>query len=309
MERAASDGRALSDEPPSSEPAFADAGANKGRRRIPWWKNGRCALLAVAEGRSTRTRRRASKRCPPFTDLGLREGGWHQRGMRQGVAGVVYGAGKTPRRWPGIVASMRAAGQERVLITRLSLEAADGARRFFGNPIRRRPSPSPITTAAPRHRSIHWASARADGNRRVVIGGSQHERPAVAEEAAFTAEVLGNVVVRLYDVGVAGIHQLLAHMPTTSRRRRWWLPWPAWRRIGVRRGRHQRHVPSYRLPCPRAWATASFSGVAALLAMLNSCASGVSVSEHRQRLRRQLPQASTINHPLFVFRGSPSRQS
>ncbi len=90
----------------------------------------RALLAAVAEGSIDPDEAALRFKTAPFTDLGYAKVD-HQRGMRQGVAEVVYGAGKTPAQMAGIVASMRAAGQERVLITRLSLEAADELRALL----------------------------------------------------------------------------------------------------------------------------------------------------------------------------------
>ena len=109
----------------------------------------------------------------------------------------------------------------------------------------------------------------------VVATGGTSDMP-VAEEAALTAEALGNQVVRLYDVGVAGLHRLLASLDELMSAR-----------VHHRRGGHggragQRHrrtggLPGHRRAHQRGLRRVSFGGVAALLSMLNSCASGVSV--------------------------------
>ena len=90
----------------------------------------RALLAAVADGSVDPDEAALRLKTAPFTDLGYAKVD-HQRGVRQGVAEVVYGAGKTPAQMAGIVASMRAAGQERVLVTRLAPEAADELRALL----------------------------------------------------------------------------------------------------------------------------------------------------------------------------------
>ena len=90
----------------------------------------RAMLAAVADGSLDPDEAALRLKTAPFTDLGYAKVD-HQRGMRQGVAEVVYGAGKTPAQMAGIVASMRAAGQGRVLVTRLAPEAAEGLRALL----------------------------------------------------------------------------------------------------------------------------------------------------------------------------------
>lgn len=94
-------------------------------------------LAAVADGSLDPDEAALRLKTAPFTDLGYAKVD-HQRGMRQGVAEVVYGAGKTPAQMAGIVASMRAAGQGRVLVTRLAPRRPRGSGRFWRNRTRRR---------------------------------------------------------------------------------------------------------------------------------------------------------------------------
>ena len=112
-----------------------------------------------------------------------------------------------------------------------------------------------------------------DGNGPIVIAAAGTSDLPVAEEAAVTAEMLGNDVVRLYDVGVAGIHRLLAHADDIAQ---------ASVVVAGMEGALASVVgglascPVIAVPTSVGYG-ASFGGVAALLAMLNSCASGVSV--------------------------------
>lgn len=151
----------------------------------------------------------------PFSEAGFDELGFakldtHRR-LRQGIAEVIYGAGKTAEQIAGIVEAMKKRGQELVLITRMDPEKArhteellkqkfeDGAgfRYFDGTGI-----------------GICGDFPEKDGVGTIVVATGGTSDIPVAEEAALTAEALGNQVERLYDVGVAGLHRLVAHMDT-----------------------------------------------------------------------------------------------
>lgn len=136
----------------------------------------------------------------PFEDLGFAKVD-HHRALRQGVAEVIYGAGKTPEQIRGIVSAMLAHGQKTILITRMSSEAADVVGESF-----------PLQYDELSRVGIAGKPPKLeDGVGKIVVAtGGTSDMP-VAEEAAKTAECLGNRVVRLYDVGVVGIHRLLAN--------------------------------------------------------------------------------------------------
>ncbi|MBQ3920824.1 MAG: 1-(5-phosphoribosyl)-5-amino-4-imidazole-carboxylate carboxylase [Firmicutes bacterium] len=136
----------------------------------------------------------------PYDDLGFAKVDLH-RGIRQGAAEVIYGAGKTPDQIKAIVASMKAHGQKTILITRLSKEAADEVAKEY-----------PMDYNALARTGIIGTLPKPDGIGMVVVATGGTSDVPVAEEAAITAEAHGSEVVRLYDVGVAGLHRLLDHM-------------------------------------------------------------------------------------------------
>ena len=153
-------------------------------------------LRCVADGSASPEEALSQLKREPFADLGYAKVDLH-RGVRQGAAEVIYGAGKTPEQIAGIAASMGERGCQNILITRLGPEAADAVARTV--PLDYYPVPK-LAVAFPGERS-------ALGHIVVATGGTS-DMP-VAEEAALTAEALGNRVTRLYDVGVAGLHRLL----------------------------------------------------------------------------------------------------
>ena len=186
------------------------------------------------------------------------------RGLRQGVPEVIYGAGKTPEHILGIAKAMREAGQETVLVTRLTPEAA--ALLETELPLRYDPrSKTGVIGKLP----------EPTGKGTVVVATGGTSDIPVAEEAAVTAEALGNRVTRLYDVGVSGIHRLLSHVDEIMSAR-----------VIVAVAGMEGALPSViggLADCPviavptSVGYGASLGGVAALLSMLNSCASGVAV--------------------------------
>lgn len=222
------------------------------------------ALLArVASGEVTPEAAALQLRGAPFTDLGFAKPD-HQRALRQGAAEVIYGAGKTPEQILAIARSLRDQGAAPVLITRMSAEAAElvGAELPLDyDPVSR------IGTVGP------LPEIDAEGYILIATGGTS-DIP-VAEEAAQTARALGNEVVRLYDVGVAGLHRLLSHTEEVMRAR-------VVIAVAGMEGALASVIgglvdcPVIAVPTSVGYG-ASYGGVAALLSMLNSCASGVGV--------------------------------
>lgn len=221
-------------------------------------------LERVAAGDVTVDEAAADIKVAPFKELGYAKVDT-QRGIRQGVSEVVYGEGKTSEHLAGICRAMRAAGQERVLITRLSQEKAD-ALHDEGFAL----DYHPLANVG-----ILGGIPQPDGNGVIVVAAAGTSDLYAAEEAALTAEVLGNRVNRLYDVGVAGIHRLLAHARDIAEAN-------VVVTVAGMEGALASVVggmascPVIAVPTSVGYG-ASFGGVAALLAMLNSCASGVSV--------------------------------
>ena len=199
----------------------------------------------------------------PYEDIGFAKVDLHRK-IRQGVAEVIYGAGKTPEQIIGIIDAMKKNGQERILITRLLPETAEN-----------------ITKT---HSLTYYENAKIglvgdiptpDGIGKVVVATGGTSDIPVAEEAALTAEVLGNEVTRLYDVGVAGLHRLLSHIEEI-------MSASVIIAIAGMEGALASVIggladcPVIAVPTSVGYG-ASFNGLSALLSMLNSCASGVSV--------------------------------
>ena len=202
----------------------------------------------------------------PFEDIGFAKVDLH-RPLRQGAAEVIYGAGKTPEQIAGIVGVMRERGQGPILITRLSPEAAVDVERLC----------APITLDYHKEARVGIVGAipAPDGIGRIVVATGGTSDIPVAEEAALTAEVLGNQVSRLYDVGVAGLHRMLAHMDDI-------MDASVIIAVAGMEGALASVIgglagcPVVAVPTSVGYG-ASFGGISALLAMLNSCASGVTV--------------------------------
>ncbi len=199
----------------------------------------------------------------PFEDIGYAKVD-HHRKLRQGAAEVIYGAGKTPEQINGIVNVMLSGGQKTILITRLSPDSA----AIIGEQHQ-------ITYYAEAKIGIIGAMPKPDGIGKIVIATGGTSDIPVAEEAAITAEVHGNEVVRLYDVGVAGVHRLLSNMDDI-------MSATVIIAIAGMEGALASVVggladcPVIAVPTSVGYG-ASFGGLSALLSMLNSCASGISV--------------------------------
>ena len=198
----------------------------------------------------------------PFEDLGYAKVDFH-RSVRQGTAEVIYGASKTPEQIAGIAKTMGEKGCRNVLITRISQETAD----WVGEKI-------PLTYhPLPRLAIAYPADHPSRGNIVVATGGTSDM--GVAEEAALTAEMMGNRVTRLYDVGVAGLHRLLSNLDVLMSAR-------CVVAVAGMEGALASVIgglvdcPVIAVPTSVGYG-ASFGGLSALLSMLNSCASGCSV--------------------------------
>ena len=220
-------------------------------------------LEAVRDGRTPVEEALLALKKAPFSDIGFAKVDLHRK-LRQGAAEVVYGAGKTVTQMAGILETLAENGQDRVLITRLSPEAAASLGERF-----------PLRYEAAARLGMLGEPPDPDGLGTVVVATGGTSDVPVAEEAALTAEFLGSRVVRLYDVGVAGLHRVLAHLDELMNAS-----------VVVAIAGMEGALASVLgglVDCPviavptSVGYGASFGGVSALLAMLNSCASGVSV--------------------------------
>jgi len=223
-------------------------------------------LGQVATGRMTPERALERLRHMPFEDLGFAKID-HHRALRQGYAEVVFARGKTPAQVAAIVKRMLAGrgAKQNVLVTRADTKTYAAVKRV-ARTAKFHPLSGVITVQ--RSREI-----RGKGLILVVTAGTS-DIP-VAEEALLTAEMMGNRAEALYDVGVAGLHRLLEHKGKIDAARviicvagmEGALPSVVGGLVGV---------PVIAVPTSTGYG-ASFGGVAALLGMLNSCASNVSV--------------------------------
>ena len=220
-------------------------------------------LRAVASGAVPPEKALLELKTEPFTDLGYAKVDFH-RGVRQGSAEVIYGASKTAEQILGIVRAMGDRGCRNILITRMDGEKA-GILTQAG---------VDLDYHADARLGIALPAPRPARGSIVVCTGGTSDQP-VAEEAALTAEALGNRVTRLYDVGVAGLHRLLANVePLMSARCVVAVAGMEGALASVGGGLVD--CPVVAVPTSVGYG-ASFGGLAALLAMLNSCASGCSV--------------------------------
>jgi NCAIR mutase (PurE)-related protein len=205
----------------------------------------------------------AAMRQAPFEDLGFARVDM-QRELRQGFPEVILGLGKTPAQIAAIAERIISRGRP-LLVTRAQPEAFAAVRDV-----------APAATYHADARAITLAQGDVPrGNGTIIIACAGTSDLHVAEEAAVTAEIMGNAIDRLYDVGVAGIHRLLSEHDRIQRARV----------IIVVAGMEGAlpsvvaglvSVPVIAVPTSIGYG-ASFGGIAALLGMLNSCANGVAV--------------------------------
>ena len=217
----------------------------------------------------------------PFEDMGYAKIDTH-RGIRQGYAEVIYGEGKSAEQIVGICDKMLQAEEKRILITRLSKEKADIVSKSFDldyNELGRI--------------GLIGEKPECDGIGKIVIAVAGTSDIPVAEEAAFTAQALGSEVYKLYDVGVAGIHRLFSYVDDI-------MSATVIIAIAGMEGALASVVaglancPVIAVPTSVGYG-ASFGGLSALLSMLNSCGSGVSVVNIDNGFGAAY-QANMINH-------------
>ena len=199
----------------------------------------------------------------PFEDLGFARVD-HHRSVRQGFPEVILGLGKTPAQVAAIAVEIVSRGST-LLITRATQAAFDAVRQRVPEAVY---YPDAAIVAFRQHDVT-------PGQGTIIVAAAGTSDLFVAEEAAVTAELMGNDVTRLYDVGVAGLHRLLGEYARLA----------AARVIIVVAGMEGAlpsvvsglvSVPVIGVPTSVGYGM-SLGGIAALLGMLNSCASGVSV--------------------------------
>jgi NCAIR mutase (PurE)-related protein len=198
----------------------------------------------------------------PFEDLGFAKVD-HHRSLRRGFPEVVYGAGKTVDQIVSIAESM-VAKKTNLLVTRCDIAAGEALTRRF-----------PEGTWHAEARAFALEARRQPRNGYVLIVTAGTTDIPVAEEAAITADLLGCNVDRVYDVGVAGIHRLMAYQSMIE----------AADTVVVVAGMEgalasvvgaMSRAPVVAVPTSVGYG-ASFGGLAALLSMMTSCAAGVTV--------------------------------
>jgi NCAIR mutase (PurE)-related protein len=199
----------------------------------------------------------------PFENLGFARVD-HHRSLRQGFPEVILGTGKSPAHVAAIAERIVSRGQS-LLVTRTTEEAYRAVKA--------------VVPAACFHPNARAITLRQNditpGKGTVLVAAAGTADLPVAEEAAVTADLMGNQLERLYDVGVAGLHRLLsAHDRLTAARVIIVVAGMEGALPSVVAGLVQ--VPVIAVPTSIGYG-ASFGGIAALLGMLNSCAGGVSV--------------------------------
>jgi hypothetical protein len=220
-------------------------------------------LEQFREGKITRDGVLRAFQSAPVADLGFAQVDTH-RALRKNFPEVIFGAGKTPEQVTLIAEKLWERGQ-RVLATRVTIDHARAVRKRFKRAVHH-PVARCITLEAK-------PLPKRSGFIAVVCAGTS-DLP-VAEEAAVTAEIMGNTVERIHDVGIAGLHRMLARLETIQKAN-----------VIIAVAGMEGALPSLlaglvskpliAVPTSIGYG-ASFGGLAALLAMLNSCASGVTV--------------------------------
>jgi NCAIR mutase (PurE)-related protein len=220
------------------------------------------ALNAVRDGAMTPEEAVGLLDRAPFEDIGFAKID-HHRQLRNGASEVIYGAGKTGAQIAAIAGRMVAAGGKNILITRMDADKAaivKGELPLFYDPVSR------VGIVNRQEQPLVG---------RVVVASGGTSDLAVCEEAALTAENLGSRVIRLYDVGVAGLHRLLSRVEELQSAR-------CIVAIAGMEGALASVIgglvdcPVIAVPTSVGYG-ANFGGLSALLSMLNACASGVSV--------------------------------
>jgi len=220
-------------------------------------------LSSVKNGETTPEEALLKLKTQPFEDVGYAKID-HHRGLRHGINEVVYGEGKTTEQIAGIISAMIGRGSKNIMVTRLSPEKAGEIGKlhpFCYDPVSR----IGVSMREPEENPCGLI---------VVAAAGTSDMP-VAEEAAVTAETLGNKVERLYDVGVAGLHRLLNNLEVVMSAKVLVV-------VAGMEGALASVVgglvacPVIAVPTSVGYG-ANFAGLSALLTMLNACSGNVSV--------------------------------
>ena len=217
-------------------------------------------LNSVKNGEMSPEEASIKLRATPFCDIDFAKVDMHRR-MRNGAAEVIYGEGKTAEQIAAISDTLISGGEKGVLITRLSKEKAEKL--------------SGITYYENARIGIMGEKNKPMNTGKILVLTAGTSDIPVAEEAALTAEFLGNNVKRIYDVGVAGLHRLLSYLDDI-------LGASVIIAVAGMEGALASVVgglsdcPVIAVPTSVGYG-AAFEGMTALLSMMNSCSSGVSV--------------------------------
>lgn len=226
-------------------------------------KTFRDILKEVEDGRLTAEEGYQKMKLSPFEDLGYAKID-HHRAIRQGTQEVIFGSHKTKEQIEGITNAMLAHSDTNILITRLCRESADYLQTKFD-----------LEYHEDCHIGIVNRKQTETPHGQIVVATGGTSDISVAEEASLTAEVLGNHVSRLYDVGVSGVHRLLSNVELLENAN-------VVIAVAGMEGALASVVgglvdcPVIAVPTSVGYG-ANFGGLSALLSMLNSCASGISV--------------------------------
>jgi NCAIR mutase (PurE)-related protein len=199
----------------------------------------------------------------PFEDLGYAKVD-HHRSLRHGIPEVIYGAGKTAEQISGIIDAMKTHGTGNILVTRLTPEKAEELSKMV-----------PVEYDAVSRIAVYGRKFEANTKGYICVASAGTSDIPVAEEAAVTAEALGNRVERLFDAGVAGLHRLLGRLEILMSAK-------VIIAVAGMEGALATVVgglvscPVIAVPTSIGYG-ANFSGLSALLSMLNSCAGNVCV--------------------------------
>lgn len=227
-------------------------------------------LESVREGKTSPDDAVLRLKEAPFTELGYAVIDNHRQ-LRQGFAEVIYGAGKTREQILGIAQKMYDSGVKTILVTRMSPDKAE----YVKQGIRMDSEEDQFLYDPVCHTAVAGRMPEPAGRGTIVVASGGTSDMSVAEEAALTAQALGNQVIRLYDVGVSGLHRLLSHMDEIMHA-------TVIIAVAGMEGALASVIagladcPVIAVPTSVGYG-ANFGGLSALLSMLNSCASGVSV--------------------------------